>query len=212
MKKWVMVMVLFIAGLMPVQVVRAQTTEMAQLLLDIEKLAQLKKILQTMKQYYDILTSGYNAVRDIAKGNFSIHKVFLDGLLEVSPAVKQYKRIVDIVDVQLQLVKEYKAALQRTKSSNLLHEGELGYLERVYSQLIDESLENLSDLTTVITAKKLRMSDEERLTAIDGIYASMTGKLTFLRHFNNENSVLLLQRSKELKDTQGLQKMMGASE
>lgn len=212
MKKGIWVMVLIVGGLLPVQRVQAQSAEVVQLALNLEKLAQFKKILQTMKQYYDILTNGYNAVRDIAKGNFSIHKVFLDGLLEVSPEVKKYRRIVDIINIQLQLVKEYKAALKRSRGSNLLRAGELNYLERVYGQLINESLDALNDLTTVITARQLRMSDEERLAAIDGIFEDMTDKLTFLRHFNNETSVLLVQRFKETKEAEGLRQLLNVNE
>jgi hypothetical protein len=208
MKKYVWMLVVVVGGLLPVQSAQAQSAEMTQLILNLEKLAEFKKILQTMKQYYDILTTGYNAVRDMAKGNFSLHKVFLDGLLEVSPEVKKYRRIVDIVAIQLQLIKEYKVALKRTRASNLLNEGELDYLERVYGQLINRSVDNLNDLITVITAQQLRMSDEERLAAIDQIFKDMSNKLEFLRHFNNETSVLLLQRKKEQTDAEGLDKIL----
>lgn len=208
MKKVLLVVLLLSTGMLPVQPAHAQSAEIQQLILNVEKLAQYKKILQTMQQYYTILTKGYNAIRDVARGNFSLHKVFLDGLLEVSPEVKKYRRIVDIIDIQLQLIKEYKAALKRTRASNLLNAGEIDYLERVYGQLLDRSVDLLSELTNVITAHKLRMSDEERLAAIDGIYADMVDKLTFLRHFNNQNVVLLLQRSKEKKDVEGLEKVL----
>lgn len=165
-----------------------------------------------MKEYYDILTQGYNAVRDLARGNFSIHKVFLDGLMEVSPTVKKYHRIVDIVDLQLQLVKEYKQAFNRIKGSDLLNEGELDYIGRVYGQLVDRTMDNLDDLITVTTAGKLRMSDDERIATIDTIWSEMKDKLTFLRYFNNQTGVLLLQRSKEKADVKGLRKMISTSE
>lgn len=207
MKKYAWVIILFV-GFAPTESVNAQSAELTQLILNIEKLAQLKEILQTMKQYYDILTTGYNAVRDISQGNFSIHSVFLNGLLEVSPSVKKYHRVVDIVEIQLQLVKEYKAALKRTRNSHLLHSGELAYLEQVYQHLLDESLKNLSDLTVVLTANQLRMSDEERLSAIDAIYEEMSNKLTFLRHFNNSTAVLLIQRDKEQKEAKAVQKLI----
>ncbi|MNR51814.1 hypothetical protein D3C85_1715440 [compost metagenome] len=49
----------------------------------------------------------------------------------------------------------------------------------------------------VVTADKLRMSDDERLQAVDNIYLQMQDKLLFLRTFNRESSVLVLQRAKE---------------
>ena len=80
------------------------------MLLNVEKVAQLRKILDNMYKGYQIITKGYNAIKDISEGNFNIHKAFLDGLLEVSPVVKKYKRVPDIISRQKQLVKEYKDA------------------------------------------------------------------------------------------------------
>src|SRR6266496_1965048 len=82
----------------------SQTQEAQQLLLDWEKLTQFKKILQDMKDGYQIIQKGYTTIRDISSGNFSLHKNFLDALMDVSPAVKQYKRIADIINYQLLIV------------------------------------------------------------------------------------------------------------
>src|ERR1044072_6034317 len=92
---------------------KAQSAEAEQLLLDWEKLAQFKKILQNMYDGYKILYKGYSAVKDISKGSFDLHKNFLDALLEVSPAVKKYKRIADIIACQARIVKEYKSAFEQ---------------------------------------------------------------------------------------------------
>ena len=103
---------------MSCQISFAQSDEAQQLLLNIEKLTQLKKILNEMYQGYKIVSKGYNTIKDISHGNFDLHKTFLDGLLEVSPAVKKYKRIVDIISLQSSLVKEYRSAFNRFKKSN----------------------------------------------------------------------------------------------
>ena len=44
------------------------------------------------------------------------------------------------------------------------------------------------------------MSDDERLQAIDRIFADTQDKLMFLRSFNKEASILSLQRQKEKAD------------
>jgi hypothetical protein len=80
---------------------------------------------------------------------------------------------------------------------------------RVYSRLFDASLKNLDDLLTVITASKLRMNDEERLSAIDQIFADMEDKLTFLRYFNNSTAVLSLQRAREQKEVDNMKRYEG---
>ena len=63
----------------------AQKDEIAQLLLNVEKLAQFKQILSDMKKGYVILSGGYNTVKDLSQGNFSLHKTFLDALMEDKP-------------------------------------------------------------------------------------------------------------------------------
>src|SRR5258705_9709897 len=93
-----------------------QAQEIAQLLLDIEKLAQFKQILSDMKKGYEILSGGYNAIKNISEGNFNLHQTFLDGLLKVSPAVQKYERIADIIQYQLRIVKEYKTAFNQFKA------------------------------------------------------------------------------------------------
>ena len=187
----------------------AQSTEAQQLLLNVEKLAQLKKILSNMKKGYEIVSTGYNTIKDISKGNFNLHDAFLNALLQVSPRVRKYKRVADIITCQSQIVKEYKSAFNRFKSTNLFNSSEITYMEDVYKNLFNKSLQNLDELGIVITAGKLRMSDDERIAAIDRIYKDISDKLVFLRGFNNESSVLAVQRGKELVDTKLSEKLNG---
>ncbi len=187
----------------------AQSTEAQQLLLNVEKLAQLKKILSNMKKGYEIVSTGYNTIKDISKGNFNLHDAFLNALFQVSPTVRKYKRVADIITCQSQIVKEYKSAFNRFKSTNLFNSSEITYMEDVYKNLFNKSLQNLDELSIVITAGKLRMSDDERIAAIDRIYKDISDKLVFLRGFNNESSVLAIQRGRELVDTKLSEKLNG---
>lgn len=206
MKKLLIIGVVFVGLVFPFRV-NAQAQEMQQLILNIEKLAQFRQILKDMKKGYEILNGGYNTVKNLSKGNFDLHKTFLDALMQVSPTVRKYRRVGDIINNQVLLVKEYKVALKRFRNSGNFNPDEIAYLERVYDNLFRLSLRNLDELTTVITANKLRMSDDERLAAIDKIYADMQDKLLFLRSFNNDNSILALQRAKEQNDVNAMREI-----
>lgn len=179
---------------------KGQEQEAQQLLLNWEKLTQFKKILQNMKDGYQVLHKGYTAIKDISQGNFSLHKTFLDALLEVSPAVRKYKRVADIINYQVRIVKNYKAAFNEFKSNDAFTSEEIAYMEKVYKNLLGASLTNVEELALVITAGKLRMSDDERLQAIDRIYASIEDQYSFLKGFNNNTAVLALQRKSEKAD------------
>lgn len=187
----------------------AQAEEAQQLLLDVEKLVQLKQLLTDFKEGYQILFAGYTTIKNISEGNFNLHKEFLDKLLDVSPVVKNYRKIPESIVFQLSLVKEYKTAFKQCKEGDLFTPDEIAYLGKVYSNLLDESLKNLDALAAIVTANKLRMTDDERLSAIDTIHQDMQDKLTFLRYFNNKNKVLALQRSKEASDITTTRKLHG---
>lgn len=189
---------------------RAQSQEVQQLLLNTEKLSQFKNILRDMKAGYQIISTGYNAVRDISQGNFSLHQTFLDGLMAVSPEVRKYHKIVEIGRLQGRLVLEYKAAFNRFRSDGTFSLKELDYMSAIYSGLNKQSLKNLDALLMVITAGQLRMSDDERLSAIDRIFSDMQEKLTFLRHFNATGISLSRQRKMELNDLTDMQELFGA--
>ncbi len=187
----------------------AQSQEAQQLLLNVEKLAQLKQILSDLKKGYQIVSSGYNNIRNISQGNFNLHQAFLDGLLQISPAVRNYKKVGDIIHYQVLIVKEYKNAFRRFKQDNNFNPQELDYIGKVYANLFNQSLKNIDALVTVITGNKLRMSDDERLTTINGIFESMTDKLAFLRDFNNNTTMLAIARAKEKNDANSVQKIYG---
>lgn len=193
MKKWcVCIVLVFVVG-----GARAQKEEAQQLMMNLTKLEQFRAILQQLYEGYEILAKGYGMVKDVAEGNFSLHEVFLDALFEVSPAVRKYHKIADIVEMQVKVVQRYKRAYDRFKQSGQFSPEELLYLGRVYGRLTDQSLKNVEDLLTVVTAGKLRMSDEERLAAIDAIHAEVLDQLRFLGDFNSRTTLLAAQRQRE---------------
>jgi hypothetical protein len=184
----------------------AQTSDLTQLILDIEKLTQLKGILTDMKTGYTIIDGGYNQVKSIADGNFNLHSTFLNGLLAVSPAVAKYGKVADIVLKQGYIVTEYNRYSAQFKQGHFSSD-ELAYMANIYTTLLQQSLQNLSQLTDILLAGKLRMSDDERLRAIDHIDADTDDKLSFLRHFDQQTAILDLQRQKAANDLQTLQKL-----
>jgi hypothetical protein len=187
----------------------AQALAAAQLALDYEKLSELKSILTDMKQGYQIISAGYETVKNIASGNFSLHQVFLDALLAISPAVKNYQRIQDIINAQLELVKEYKQFYGQFKADKNFSPDEITYMGLVYGNLVNQSVSSLNELIMVITANQLRMSDAERINAINRLYADMQTKLTFLRSFNMQAASLSVQRSAETNDISTVRNLYG---
>ena len=192
----------------PVRTV-AQVEEAAQLLLNVEKLAQLQQILRDLERGYTIMNQGLGKVKDLSEGNFNIHRIFLDGLMQVSPAVRNYHRVPGIIDYQLRLVREYRNAFDFYRRSGVFDIEEIEYMGRVYNRLFQNSLRNLDDLVMILTANSLRMGDDERMQSIDRIFSDMEDKLSFLRVFNEGASLLALQRGKEVRENNLLEDLHG---
>jgi hypothetical protein len=188
---------------------KAQTFEVEQLILDYQKLTELKNILSEMKTGYQILSTGYETIRSISEGNFNLHKAFLSALLTINPAVKNYKRVQDIIHYQASIVSEYRSAFSRFKQDKHFTPDEISYLGSVYGNLFNQSLNDIINLTNVLTANTLRMSDNERLHAIDGIYDESKNQLMFLRSFNNSTTLLAIDRATEANDAESAMKLYG---
>jgi hypothetical protein len=183
--------------------------DLRQLSLDYQKLAGLKNILKQMYTGYQVLTKGYNAVKSVSEGNFSLHEAFLDGLLIVSPTVRKYPRIADIINDQASVIREYHAAYSAFRQDKHFSPDEISYMLTVYNNLLSQSLKNLDDLSLVVTDSQLRMSDEERLAAIDRLYTGSHGQLSFLRSFNDRNFRVAVQRSRDAGDQQTIRNLYG---
>jgi len=187
----------------------AQEQEITQLVLNLEKLNQLRKILTQLYDGYKIISEGYNKVRDITSGNYKIHELFLDGLYKVSPAVKKYHRIADIIRDQAALLKESKAALRAFSAFNVFTNGQIDYFGEVYNRLVDDSMKNLDELMMILTAGQLRMTDDERLKAIDRVYLEVQKKLLFLRSFNNRQKMIAVEKLRDKAADQTIESLHG---
>ena len=130
----------------------------------------------------------------------------------VSPAVRKYPRVTDIIDDQSQLVGEYKTASGSFNSSGKFDPDELACMMTVYHNLVSQSLKNLDDLSLIVTDSKLRMSDAERLAAIDGIYLESHNQLSYLRKFNDQASRISWQRSQGAADKQSVKSVYGINQ
>ncbi|SDH48728.1 hypothetical protein [Mucilaginibacter gossypii] len=186
---------------------KAQSDELQQLLLNIEKLTQFKAILSDMKKGYQIYQQGYGTISNLSKGNFDLHNIYLTGLMAVNPEVLNNPRVSQIVSQQSDILREYRHYAGLFRQSGSFSPAELAYMDNVFNQLVKQSNANVDDLANVTTAGKLRMSDDDRLRAIDRIYNSSSDQLQFLRFFNRQAVMLSLRRSKDLNDTKTLKRL-----
>jgi len=208
MKNWIGLWLLFFVPGVLIRV-NAQSFEVQELVLDIQKLAQEKQLLSDLYKGYEILDKGYGAIRDVSKGSFDLHKAFLDGLLAVSPGVKQYKRVADIINLQLRLMASYQSAWAKFRQDPHFTPDEIGLLGSVYSGVFNQTVQFLNSLTMVLTDGQLRANDGERIRQIDGLYSGMQDRWIFLQSVNNRTEWLSLQRAAAAGENTGLKQLYG---
>ncbi|MES2331307.1 MAG: TerB family tellurite resistance protein [Bacteroidota bacterium] len=189
--------------------VTAQVQELEQLKLDIEKLAQFKLILSQMKQGYQVLQNGYNSVRDAAKGNFDLHKNYLDGLLVVNPSVKQSPALQQIVNDQTAMTKTFQTAWRQYQSSGLFSTSELNELRNKYNESVQKISDDLEVLSQVTVSEKLRMSDAERLQIMNAIRSDVSAQYAATNAMLTDYSRRLAVRAQQKRDLEALRKLNG---
>ncbi|OAQ41932.1 hypothetical protein A5893_02105 [Pedobacter psychrophilus] len=184
----------------------SQSAEVKQLLLNVEKLKQFKNILEDMKKGYTIIDQGYGTIKKISEGSFSLHETFLDNLLKVSPTVKKYYRVNEIIHLQIRLAKNSSSALKAFSSKKGWSLEDFNYLQLVLKRIGKSSLQNLDDLTMILSANQLRMNDDERLKEIDRIYTEILDKTQFLDGFLQQQQMIFYHKERELKQIEAFRK------
>lgn len=148
-------------------------------------------------------------ISDWALKQKELYADYFDELWKVKNALQTYQNVKDIVNKQIQLVKEYKRAFNLSKQDKNFSAGELVYMQEVYSGILKESLKNIEQVDLVITSFATQMSDAKRLEIIHNASDKMEQNLSDLREFNQQNLQVSLQRAKEKNDIDAVKKMYG---
>jgi hypothetical protein len=121
-------------------------------------------------------------------------------LLAVSPEVRKYPRVTDIINMEAGILSRYQSEWAQFQGNGHLRPGELALLAQVYGNLLAESVQGLNDLLMVLTPGTLRAGDAERMRQIDGIYTGMVEQAVLLDRVNNTTMLLAMQRAAEERD------------
>jgi 3-deoxy-D-arabino-heptulosonate 7-phosphate (DAHP) synthase class II len=177
--------------------VNQKATQKKYLLLQI---AALKVYAGYLSKGYSIAKNGLNTIKDIKNGDFKLHNNYFTSLVTVSPKVKRYKKVAEIIAIQISIAKQSGKAIKNFMSNKHFTSAEINYLQNVFSNLLAECSKILDELFSLITNGNLQMKDDERIKTIDKLYVDMQDKQQFTRSFCNSAAGLSLHRSNEAND------------
>jgi hypothetical protein len=138
-----------------------------------------------------------------------LYSSYYQELAQVKKLITDYDEVKQATQQQIELIKEYKTAYNLFQQDKNFTPTEINYMATVYNGILQESIRNLNEVVTAVTAFTTQMSDAERLLMVHKATGGMQKNLNDVRQFNNANMSITLQRAQENNDMEAVQKLYG---
>lgn len=142
--------------------------------------------------------------------NLQLAKNWYDGLLQVSAAVRGYRRVQSVFEKQGRIIQNYSTAIETLRQSPYVAPEQLSAMTTIYTKMLTESANTLSDLQTIVSPAMLKMTDADRMRFIDKLDAKITDQLGLINYFTQRNLVQMHLAEQKAQDAQALNALMGA--
>ncbi len=130
-------------------------------------------------------------------------------LWQIKSAIAYYSRIAEMTQKQVTLVNSYNQAWALLKNDKHFNADELAYMTRVYSGILQASVNDLDQILLVINGNKTQMPDAKRMEIVNKAADHMDTNYNDLQRFNSENEMLSLQRANDENEVQTLKQYYG---
>jgi hypothetical protein len=138
-----------------------------------------------------------------------LYQNYYNELWQVKQAIEDYDKLKKIIQLQANLISEYKIAWSQISQDKNFSSGELQYIYQVYTGIISQSLDNAQRILLVVKAFTTQMSDASRMKLINETENDLQTNYDDLRRFTNFNIKMSLERSAEAGDMQTVKKLYG---
>ncbi|HEX7358343.1 MAG TPA: hypothetical protein VF270_11590 [Ignavibacteriaceae bacterium] len=143
-----------------------------------------------LKKGYQIAKGGLKTISDLKKGEFDLHQEFFNSLKSINPVVANNPQISEILDLEKGITNSFKTLKYAGLSTS-----EIDYINSVKGKVLEESNQDLEDLSVILKPNQLEMEDSQRIQRINELHQSMVSKFQFSKTF--VSGVILLQNQKE---------------
>ncbi|MGN6354814.1 MAG: conjugal transfer protein TraI [Parafilimonas sp.] len=195
-----------------VQIIKAAIKKVIKAIdLQVQRLQNKTIILQNAQKAIENEMSKLrlNEIADWTEKQKKLYADYFDELSKVKGAISTYHRVKDIIEKQGALVDEYKVAWGLFKQDKNFTTDELDYMGKVYTGILDESIQNLDQVFLVVNAFATQMTDAKRIEIINSASDQEDANLHDLRQFNDQNKLLSFQRAAAYGDVDVTRKLYG---
>jgi hypothetical protein len=197
--------ILFVALIFPTSICLGQgilNQKGSQIKNLVKQIALLKVYLEALRNGYEIAKTGLKTISDIKKGDFQLHLDYFDGLKKVRPGIKKYYEVLAIIELDGKIKKIAASSKKISNNEPLVRKEEKSYIDKVFSNLLDQSKDNMDELQKLSRSGNYALKDDERLKRIEWILSDMQDKYSFAVSFQQDLKQIMVQRYKEKLDTE----------
>jgi Iap family predicted aminopeptidase len=148
-------------------------------------------------------------ISDWTKKNKEQYQKYYEELSKIKGYISNYQRVRSLMEKQVRIVSEYRRAFDLFKRDKHFSQKEIAYMAKIYTGILNESVQTLDQLLSLIRDHDLIMTDGKRLELISTAANRMDTVLSDLRLFNQQNIKLTLQRASDLEEVNALKQIYG---
>lgn len=185
------------------QVIKLTVTKVIKAIdLQVQRIQNKTVVLQNAQKVVENTMSELhlNEITDWVQKQKDLYSSFYNDLWKVKTIITDYHRVKEIAERQAQLVSEYQHAWNMLRKDKHFTADEINYMAQVYSGILDQTVQNINQLFTVVNSFTTQMSDAERMEIINNVGTAVDRNYDDLHQFNTQNSLLSLSRAKDESD------------
>lgn len=163
------------------------------------QIAALKGYHHWIEKGYRIASGGLDLVSAFKQGDVSQHRRYFSGQEFVSPAVKKDPKVSAILEMEAAItaISHHLTALSTRSQAAVLNSHERQSVKRMGAAAITEADKDLGTLQLLVTDRQLKMTDGERIKAIDRLYRRVRKSLSATTIFNRRLQALVRWRKRQ---------------
>lgn len=148
-------------------------------------------------------------ISDWVQRQKDLYDNYFDELWRIKNAVATYHKVKEIIQLQAQIVADYKTAFALFKQDPNFTPEEIERMALMYSGILDASVKNIDQLFLVVNAFATQMTDFQRMEIINKAAASIEQTKVFLDQYNEQNKIVSIQRAITKGDIEIVKKLYG---
>jgi predicted transcriptional regulator YheO len=157
----------------------------------------------------DLSQTQLGQIADWTQQQKDLYANYFTELWKVKTVITDFRKITSIIASQAQLVAEYKTAYAQVRRDPHFTPAEVNYIYSVLTGIINESIQNIDQITKLLESFTVQMSDADRMRLIQHASDNTQREIGNLRAFNNQNAALSLQRATDQNDLNAVKQLYG---